>query len=823
MSSSSISSSTSTPTSRPTSSTTRLSSNTSTLPTSTTPSTNGSTSDGSASPSTITSLTSSPSSTPTPIQSTSAIEPDPDPEPEPDPSEEVNPDGAPIYDPPVIHKLVIDTGTCSDVGKPKVVPAANTRPRELESLGNGRYTTTLNINNWYEREVNIWLEDHAPRCGSQGVCTLVYALFDADRLKLSVSRSGDRDYTMYPLSFWSDGGELYDGTRADSEANKYNCWGWSESECPFANKFFTDPEYTLSTTTSNATTYITFCPPDGPAYSDVPSNPHPAGRPPGTEVTEIVASAPSTMPVSTIYQTVATTRTRGQGVMIPGAETTSVGAAPTPSTTPAPNAENDPPRACPPGPDASTCVVFNTLAPLEEQSTVPVGKPFFASIIMTTVSGVAEPVTTVPVETSEMQIFPTFWNLDSTTVVPVATGTPTPTRPRTENEPSPTLLGFPTTLTDSLGSPIATSTVGAQVIPTFSAITDTRGSVISKIPLNLTTTIPPPTPTPPPESFILTSWTTWTTVNGSTIPILGGQVGVLTTVPVTYVLQPDTTIPLVVYSSISAQSTRTSIPSATAQAVTEQTAQGNRASKIAGAIVGTLVGLTLLGVLFWVLCTKRNRRRQRTPDYAAQRSPVWGPSGGFGSAESSRQGSQLDLDSEPEPRASFVEPWVEQGRPRGQNRKMQREMEEYGGGVLAAAAGPSRRDTTGASSSVGRSYDALRPGKSANRVPAELRPEPLNHWPMRNNTLSSIHSQGSSSGHNHTPAVLQSPSAPARTPPARSLSAPVSPAPASTQPLPPVPVRPTYSQEPIEEEPRHNAIPPLYNEAWNIRPARSSE
>ncbi|KAG9087146.1 hypothetical protein FRC07_012894, partial [Ceratobasidium sp. 392] len=334
--------------------------------------------------------------------------------------------------------------------------------------------------------------------------------------------------------------------------------------------------------------------------------------------------------------------------------------------------------------------------------------------------------------------------------------------------------------------------------------------------LDVTIPAPSPTVTPPPQSTVtLTSWTTWITVNGSTVPAIAGQVGVLTTVNVTYVLEPGTKIPVGDLSSISVESTRTSLPSVTAQAATEQTTQGNRASKIAGAIVGTLVGLTLLGVLLWVVCMKR-RRRQRAPDYAAARSPIWGPSGGLGSADSSRSGSQLDLDSEPQPRASFVEPWVDRSRPQEQSRKMQREMEEYGGGILAA--GPSRRTTTGPSSSVGHAYDALRHSKSANRVPPELRPEPLSNWPMRNNTLSSIHSQGSSSGHNHVPDAPQSPPAPVQSP-----SAPVSPASAPTQPLPPLPAHRQYSQQPIEEEPRHNAIPPLYNEAWNIQPARSSE
>ncbi|KAG9079462.1 hypothetical protein FS749_008516 [Ceratobasidium sp. UAMH 11750] len=146
---------------------------------------------------------------------------------------------------------------------------------------------------------------------------------------------------------------------------------------------------------------------------------------------------------------------------------------------------------------------------------------------------------------------------------------------------------------------------------------------------------------------------------------------------------------------------------------------------------------------------------------------------------------------------------------------MQREMEEYGQGLIIA--GPSRsRDTTGASSYIGHSYNALRPGKSANRVPLELRPEPLDHWPARNNTLSSIHSQGSSSDHNHASAAPGSPSAPAQTPPA-----PTSPAPTQL-PSVPAPIRRQYSEEPVEGEPRHNAIPPLYNEAWNIRPASSS-
>ncbi|KAG8736130.1 hypothetical protein FRC10_009662 [Ceratobasidium sp. 414] len=730
-----------------------------------------------------------------------------------------DPDVTPIY-PPVIHNVVIDSGTCAGLGKPKVVTPADGRAAELTSLGNGRYSVALGLNEWGGQGVNVFLEDDGALCGPYGVCATVFVTFDPTTLTLVVERSGDRGLTMYPFSFWTDGGELFDGTPADSQAHKYNCWGWPVSDCRFSSMYPTDPGFALTSTTPNATAYITFCPPDGPSASSIGLNPDPPSPPPQQAVTLVILSTGTTAPVSTFVQVVTPSQlqhglTPVTGTLMTVTKFGSTMSAPTPTTSPDPDSQSFLHPECSTA-AGKPCIQFNTLLSIQETTIIPIGTSFFAAATMT--SGV-EPISTV------------------TNVTP--TPTPTPTRPRGGNGVLPTVTSWavvhtdsvhskPTsvwevstlpgsnpsmaavlaTLTDSLGMPIATSTLGAQV-PTFSTITDSRGSAITTIPYNLTTT-------PPPETlYTLTSWTTWLTVNGSTVPVIAGQVGVLTTIPVTYVLEPSTTIPVGVLSSISVESTRTSLPSATAHAEADQVASG-RGSKIAGAIVGSLVGAMLLGVLLWI-CLKRARRHHAS-DYAAHRSPIWGS--GPGSAAGSGGGSELDLDSGPRPRESFVEPWVDQNRPQGSptNRKMQREMEEYGQGIVTAGNGS--RDTTGVSSSVGDGYGALRPGKSANRVPPELRPEPFDHWPARNNTLSSIRSQGSSSGHNHAPAASRSPSFPPRIPPARS-PAPTSPVP--MQPPAPVPIRRRYSEEPVGQEPRHNAIPPLYNEAWNMRPAPSSE
>lgn len=174
------------------------------------------------------------------------------------------------------------------------------------------------------------------------------------------------------------------------------------------------------------------------------------------------------------------------------------------------------------------------------------------------------------------------------------------------------------------------------------------------------------------------------TVNGSTVPAIGGQVGVLTTIGITYALLPNTTIPVSVLSSLSVESTRTALPTALPSTDRDAPKKGN---VVVGAVVGSLVGLALLGALFWMVCYRR-RSRRRTDDYAASRSPVWAQSG---SGSGSGSGSALDLAGGPRMREFDVEPFVppERVQPFVSRKMREREgdgsSEEYGASPGAGA------------------------------------------------------------------------------------------------------------------------------------------
>ncbi|QRV98305.1 hypothetical protein RhiJN_26324 [Ceratobasidium sp. AG-Ba] len=351
----------------------------------------------------------------------------------------------------------------------------------------------------------------------------------------------------------------------------------------------------------------------------------------------------------------------------------------------------------------------------------------------------------------------------------------------------------PTTLTNSLGMPTLTSTVNKAVFPASSVVTDSQGSAISTIVYNLTVPVlPSPTSSPGPV-FRTTSWTTYMSVNGSTVPAVGGQIDVLTTVSETYVFEPNTIVPLRVYSSISAESTRsthTSLPSNPASSVSD-TGLAPRI-KITIAVVGSLIGIALLSVLPWVVLVKHRRRKRRTPDYAECHSSMWGSRSSMGA--NSRGGSTLDLDREPQPRASFVEPWTEREQPPRINRKIQREMEQRGGGSIVAS--PSRGVDI-ANPSREHAYTGLRPSKSANRA----QPEPQHEPPARSCPL---------------PFVCLPQESADSSPPSDNVR-PLSRSSPLAIPLPLQQRTPAAHSRHVGEQVRSPAIPPMYNEAWNIR------
>ncbi|QRV76918.1 hypothetical protein RhiJN_19764 [Ceratobasidium sp. AG-Ba] len=409
--------------------------------------------------------------------------------------------------------------------------------------------------------------------------------------------------------------------------------------------------------------------------------------------------------------------------------------------------------------DDMDCPRPNTFGITFEFTNTPLGTPKFATVAITTESGTIKPVTTLPIRSSI---------------------TPTPTRSR------PLILA-PTNVTGSQGELIATSAT-LEVVPTFSVFSNDDGPVTSAQ-YNLTIPV-----SSWPAVYSLTTWTTYTITGGSTVPLVAEQTNVLTSAAVTYTFQPSST----------GLEPTSSTASPNAEAV--QT-QSSRESKIVGGVVGGIIGLVLLGVFIWVLLS--NRKKHHAPDYAARQSTIWGSRTVQGS--DSNDGSILDLDSEPSPRPSFIEPWIEGEQVGALNQKVGQEMEELGGAGDGRARWGRSCCRAVPISSPTRRYDALRSPKSADRVPLELRPEPLVRWPARSRTISSTHSSeesGSDMVHHPIGTSLST------TQPLVGTTRP------AMQPPPPAPLR---RQEPATEEPRLDAIPPTYNEAWNVRRASPNQ
>ncbi|QRV94376.1 hypothetical protein RhiJN_22394 [Ceratobasidium sp. AG-Ba] len=575
--------------------------------------------------------------------------------------------------------LVFDSGQCANLGVPKLtVLGFPPWPGELVPVGEARYTASLSSNN-LEGMAFAFLADSGERCGNSGKCVYVTMFYDTTGIRVQVLRVGTE---MYPFSLWVDGGRQPDGVPADSQMNKYNCWGWAKSECPFMFVHDGDPLYAVTTVIPDATIHIVFCPSDGPAVSSIGSDTALATDIAGVETGIIIA-------------------------------------------------------------------------------------------------------TEVPVAVS-------------TFLVPAGI---TLSKPMESTLPSPisalAFLPVPTIVTGSTGVPTATLTTSAAVSSAFSAVTDDQGSVISTISYNLT--IPAsPAPTPPAVPFTTRSWTTHMTINGSTVPAIGGLVEVLTTLSETYVLKPNTTIPLKFLKSMSTESVRsmqTSLPSAI-PSLSPDGPSTRKNNTIAGAVVGTLLGITLLFVFIWAAFVKHRRQQKRAPDYADCKPPMWGSRSVL--VPGPRGDSVLDLDSGPEPRVSLVEPWIEKQEIPQTCQKIQRNIREGRGQMVNVA--PGRGAVTVAS--IGRACNGSRPPKSANRATTQLQNGALTDSRAHNNTQPSNQFSREVIGVSLTALV------PMRSPP------PMVP---ELQPL-------TQSSSPPhnDEQTQETAIPPRYNEAWNIRQPFSS-
>ncbi|KAG8700777.1 hypothetical protein FRC11_012677, partial [Ceratobasidium sp. 423] len=576
-----------------------------------------------------------------------------------------------------VHRLIIDLGDCAGFTSPRLLLERG-ELGDLVAIGTGRFAIEMKT----ELSTEVFglvlsLKDDGVRCGNgyTAACTSVELSFGVvSGVTASVLRAGDYGVDMYPFSMWMEDGVTWGAQLANSTEQMYNCWGWSQEECPYAFANGGDAGWTVSSENPTGLVYVGFCPSDGPK--------------------------------------------------------------------------------CKPTPTTTSLTVKST-----------------------------------DVETSSGH-----------------------TRTRTRR---------PTAATPS-ESDISISTSTPTVVPTYSAITNSLGSVVSTLSYNATVSPAPTTTSAPDSQYIITSWTTWMTVNGSTVPAIAGEVGVLSTIPITYMLEPSTTIPVAEISSRSVESTRTSSPSpSTAASSDDGRVKSSRGGKIAGAIVGALVGLALGSLLLWYVCYRRRRRQRR--DYFARGDPAWlSPRHDNGSGGGSRL--LVDLDEEPRMRNSYIEPWVppRSATQSSRGKASQPEMEGAPGGYGASTMAVPIREHESSSNEGASSWFQhessdtnhvfasvpTRSGKSITRSEPTRRPDvaPQRPAPSHYRTPSLANPSMSL-----LPTPFQNEPPSPFTPPSPLSGAAMMP----NRVSPPPRAGPSQRRYVDDEQIRHDAIPPLYNEAWN--------
>ncbi|KAF8689805.1 hypothetical protein RHS03_09025, partial [Rhizoctonia solani] len=719
------------------------------------------------------------------------------------------------------HRLIINLGDCAGFTTPRLSLIAG-EMSDLVPIGDGRFEIGLKAdpqNSVFGLIVS--LRDEGVRCGSEDYasCTAIDIGFGAtSELIMNVLMAGDYSKDMYPFSIWLEDGTVWNAQPASSPEAMYNCWGWTDAECPYAIKHggTSGASWTLSSNNISGDMYIGFCPSNGPAWSSIPPNPEPDAHEWGNESTYVVLPSQMAIPTSTFIKPIGPTAL----------------SVPAPTTVPLCDQPSD-------------CVTFSTYIVQEGTSTIrstfvtpaPDTTRYEGTKVIIDAT-TAIPETTIITTGGLSAINPsTAIVLNSTTTSRKTTflTTPTPvtisstvqtTSPQSSSfqsewpsSPTRTRIRDPTE-TSSTESRTAISTLAPTLVPTYSYITDGLGSTISTSSYDLTVSATPTTTLAPTE-FIISSWTTWMTINGSTVPAIAGEVGVLTTVSMTYLLESGSIIPVSELSTRSVRSSQTSDPSPTlaVSAENDQTKQ-NQGGKIAGAVVGTLVGLVLGSLVVWYVCYRRRRRQMR--DNFARGDPSWvAPRHEAGSGGGSRL--LVDLDEGPRMSSSYIQPWVPP-RPvvppprKGGQLEMESAPGAYGVSVLSSSSRePELLSNEGGSSSRGSTDQhqvstatATRIGKPSTRSESTLQPNAMvSQRPVSSSHLSTSLASLSMS---LLPTPFQDEPPRERTP----TSPPIRAAPIPGQEAPLTRAEPSRRRQLHDEEQgRHDAIPPLYNEAWN--------
>ncbi|GAB1526003.1 hypothetical protein RhiTH_009169 [Rhizoctonia solani] len=694
----------------------------------------------------------------------------------------------------IIHRLIIDLGECASFTSPRFLLNGG-QLGDLVSIGNGIFQIELKS----DPDSGIFglvvsLRDDEVRCGAadstQCMGVLVSFGLPGNDISVSILSAGDSGIAMYPVNMWLEDGVTWGAQLANSPADMYHCWGWDDTECPYAIKGHGPdvPLWTLSANNPTGDIYVEFCPSDAPPWYNIPMNPHPDPFEPTRQGTYIVLPTQTTVSNYTFVKSTAL---------------------PTTFSPVAPSGE----AHC----DVlSTCVRPNTYV-IEEETTTSWSTfmtPHFLSMY---------PSTSVPVYATATTPKTTLATAPTSAAMPSAANTSMKPLPLQTVWLSSALTGSgtgPTALSGGYSTPTPAS--GPQVVPTYSYITDNLGSVVSTLTYDVTVSPTPITTSPPDTGNILSSWTTWMTVNGSTVPAIAGEVGVVSTVLETYLLESGSIIPVSELSTRTTKSSQTGGPSsstepASANGDLSSQSQGGR---IAGAVVGTLVGLVLGSLLVWYICHCRQRRRRR--DSFARGDPSWlAPRHEVGSGSESRL--RVDLNEEPRMSRSYIEPWVPPRTTVQSSRKGgQPEMESVSGSYGVSRMAGQSREPESSSNEGGSSWShhspsdqhqapvvaATQTGRLTATNKSARRPDMVSQRAVPASYLNPSLANPSLS---LLPTPFQnepsSPLAPS-TPPVQ-----VAPLPNQASPSP----RTGPSRRRLvggEEQGGHDAIPPLYNEAW---------
>ncbi|ELU36852.1 hypothetical protein AG1IA_09120 [Rhizoctonia solani AG-1 IA] len=200
----------------------------------------------------------------------------------------------------IIHRLIIDLGECASFTSPRFLLNGG-ELGDLVSIGNGIFQIELKS----DPDSGIFglvvsLRDDEVRCGAaDSTRELLDALerIVSDLLLRVILSAGDSGIAMYPVNMWLEDGVTWGAQLANSPADMYHCWGWDDTECPYAIKGHGPevPLWTLSANNPTGDIYVEFCPSDAPPWYNIPMNPHPDSFEPTRQGTYIVLPTQTTV------------------------------------------------------------------------------------------------------------------------------------------------------------------------------------------------------------------------------------------------------------------------------------------------------------------------------------------------------------------------------------------------------------------------------------------------------------------------------------------------------------------------------------------------